>query len=181
MEASPPRIAAVLILQFEREGNSHIVLTKRTDDVANHKGQISLPGGAREPEDETLLDTALRETEEELGISPDRIEVIGQLKPVYTSASNFNIFPVVARMDGSPSYQPDPGEVAEVIELPTSVFDQPERFWAEDWVGPGDEPARKVYFFRYGEHVIWGATAKILKGYLAWANRPDPWEIGLKS
>jgi 8-oxo-dGTP pyrophosphatase MutT (NUDIX family) len=176
MEPSPPRIAAVLILQFQREGEGYIVLTRRTHDVATHKGQISLPGGAREPQDATLLETALRETTEELGIPQDKLQVVGRLEPVYTVASNFNIFPFIANMNGLPSYRPEPGEVADVIELPTSVFDQPERFWDEDWVGPGDEPARKVYFFRYGEQVIWGATARILKSYLSWANRVDPWE-----
>ncbi len=178
MEPSPPRVSAVLILLFQKDGVDHMVLTKRTHDVATHKGQVSLPGGAKEPEDATLLDTALRETEEELGVKPDGLRVIGRLEAVYTSASNFNIFPFIARMDGTPSYRPDPGEVAEVIELPTSVFDEPERFWSEERAGSGDEPARKVYFFHYCDQVIWGATARILKEYLAWAKRPDPWEVG---
>jgi len=177
-DAYPPRIAAVLILQFQRAGESYIVLTKRTENVSTHKGQISLPGGNREPQDATLLETALRETQEEIGIARERLKVIGQLDGVYTAGGNFSISPFIAQLDGPPSFSPYPREVAEVIELPLSIFDEPCLFWEEERIGPGDEPRRRVFFFRYAGHVIWGATARILKDYLVWADRLDPWEKG---
>lgn len=164
MDTTPPRSSAVLLLLFERQGESYVVLTKRTDGVATHKGQISLPGGAMEPEDASLLQTALRETQEELGIEPDQIEILGQLPDVYTSVSNFLITPFVARLAKPPRYRPDPAEVAQVLEVPLSAFRDPEDFWEEERMEPAGK--RKVYFFRYGNHVIWGATACILKQFV---------------
>lgn len=164
MGTLPPRSSAVLLLLFDRQGETHVVLTKRTHEVANHKGQISLPGGAREPHDPSLLDTALRETREELGIEGSQVEIVGRLPDVYTAVSNFNITPFVARLASPPRYRPDPGEVAEVLEVPLSAFRNPEKAWEEERSGP--EGKRTVYFFQYGEHVIWGATARIMKHYL---------------
>ncbi|MGE5618395.1 MAG: NUDIX hydrolase [Sphingomonadaceae bacterium] len=160
----PPRSSAVLLLLLDKGGETHVVLTKRTHDVANHKGQISLPGGAWEPNDSSLLETALRETREELGIDREQIEVLGRLPDVYTAASNFNITPFVARLKAQPRYHPDPAEVAEVLEVPLSAFRNPEKAWEEERTEPDGK--RKVYFFQYGKHVIWGATARILKHYM---------------
>ena len=164
MASAPPRIAAVLLLLFQRDGEDHIVLTRRTDAVATHKGQISLPGGMREDGDESLLQTALRETREELGIDTSQVEVLGQLAEVPTVVSNFLVTPFVARLAGPPAYRPHPGEVAEVIEVPLSALRNPDNFWEEETERAGER--WKAYFFRYGEHIIWGATARILKHYL---------------
>lgn len=166
MASAPPRIAAVLLLLFQREGEDYVVLTRRTDTVATHKGQISLPGGMREDDDESLLQTALRETREELGIDTGQVEIVGQLAEVPTVVSNFLVTPFVARLAGPPAYRPDPGEVAEVIEVPLSALRNPDNFWEEVVVVEGAGEKRKAYFFRYGEHIIWGATARILKHYL---------------
>ena len=165
MDIVTPRSSAVLLLLFDRQDETYVVLTKRTDGVANHKGQISLPGGAREPGDTTLLETALRETQEELGIRPDQVTVLGQLPEVYVSASNFNITPFVARLTVPPRYQPDPAEVAEVIELPLSVIRDRSIWWEEERT-EHEGKRRKVYFFRYGDHTVWGATARILREFL---------------
>ena len=170
MAAISPRSSAVLLLLLDKQGESYVVLTKRTDGVANHKGQISLPGGAVEPTDRSLLETALRETREELGIETSQMEIVGQLADVYTPASNFNITPFVARLAGTPVYRPDPIEVAEVIEVPLAVIQDRSIWWEDDRPDTAGGGGDKVYFFRYGNHVVWGATAHILKQFI---ERPE--------
>lgn len=165
MYAEPPRRAAVLLMLFEKDGETHLVLTRRTDTVATHKGQISLPGGVRELFDESLLRTALRETEEELGITPDQVEIVGEMEDVHTATSNFLVKPYIARLAAIPTYRPDSLEVAEVIEVPVSALRRPDIFREETRTLPED-PNHKVYFYQYGEYVIWGATARILMQFL---------------
>ena len=160
-----PRRSAVLLLLFRDGNEDYIVFTRRTENVATHKGQISLPGGAVEPFDESPLQTALRETREELGIRPDQVTVVGELEPVYTVVSNFIIKPFVARLASRPNYRPDPIEVAEIIEVPLSALRNPDIYWQEERLGP-DGP-KAVHFFKYNQHVIWGATARILTHFLA--------------
>lgn len=164
MAVPPPRSSAVLLLLFQRGGEDWLILTRRSHEVATHKGHISLPGGVREDYDESLLHTALRETREELGIPEEQIEVLGRLEDVFTVVSNFNITPFVARLGYVPSYVTDAREVAEVIEMPLSHLRTADLFWSEEIAGT--EGHREVYFFRYGENVVWGATAKILKQFL---------------
>lgn len=161
----PPRHSAVLLLLFQDNGEDYIVFTRRTELVATHKGQISLPGGAVEPFDESFLHTALRETEEELGIAPDQLTVVGELESVYTVVSNFVIKPFIARLASRPTYRPDPSEVAEVIEVPVSALRDPAIYWQEERSSP--EGPRAVHFFKYDQHIIWGATARILTHFLA--------------
>jgi 8-oxo-dGTP pyrophosphatase MutT (NUDIX family) len=165
MADTTPRSSAVLLLTFDRDGETYVVLTKRTDDLANHSGQVSLPGGAWEPHDSSLLATALRETREELGIELDQVQILGQLQDVYTPVSNFNITPFVARLAAPPQYQPDLAEVAAVIEVPLAAVRDRSIWWEEERPEP-EGGKRKVYFFRYGDHVIWGATARILKQFV---------------
>ena len=165
MLTEPPRRAAVMLLLLDRQGETHVVLTKRTDRVAYHKNQISLPGGTVQDSDPSLLHTALRETQEELGISPDQIEILGRLSAVDTVSTNFDVTPFVGRLISPPSYQPHPAEVAEVLEVPLSALRDPQNSWEENKMYPG-EGVRTGYFFRYGDHVIWGATARVLKEFL---------------
>jgi len=165
MDSATPRSSAVLLLLFDRQGQTFIILTKRTQEVANHKGQISLPGGAAEPGDPTLLATALREAREELGIETDNLEVLGRLADVYTPVSNFIITPFVARLSAPPSLRPDPTEVAQVIEVPLDALADLSAWWEEE----RDDPIggrRTVYFFRHGTHIVWGATARILRQFM---------------
>jgi 8-oxo-dGTP pyrophosphatase MutT (NUDIX family) len=161
-----PRRAAVLLMLFERDGETYTVLTRRTDLVATHKGQISLPGGMREPSDESLLRTALRETHEELGIDPAQVEVVEQLPDVDTVVSNFTVTPFVARLAAPPEYKPDPDEVAEVLEVQVSVLSRSDVYQEEEWPAPDGTGSVRRCVFRYGEHVIWGATARILREFL---------------
>ncbi len=149
---------------IEKDGEPHIIFTKRTDLMPYHKSQISLPGGTVETTDESLLHTALRETEEELGIRPEHIEVLGQLSTINISVSGFDVTPFVGRLAVKPVYRPAPAEVAEVIEAPLSIFRDPNNCWEEDRMYP--EGMMTVYFFRYDDHIIWGATARILREFL---------------
>lgn len=159
-----PRAGAVLLLLYPRDGALHIVLTRRTDTVLNHKGQISFPGGAREG-DEPLVYTALRETQEELGIDPATLEVLGELTPAYVGVSNFLITPFVAAAPTRPEFHPDPGEVAEVLEVPLALLMDEAAVEEEEWDLRGI--LARVPFFRVGPHKVWGATAMVLAEFIA--------------
>jgi 8-oxo-dGTP pyrophosphatase MutT (NUDIX family) len=153
------RLSAVLLLLYCRDGEPHIVFTKRTDKVAVHKGQVSFPGGAAEDYDATLLDTALRETQEEIGVKIDGTSVIARLDDALAWGSNFKMSPFVAFLKEQPVFAPDPFEVAE-------VFDVPIRHLHEVTPNTGAESASPYPEFRYNGHVIWGATGRILKQFL---------------
>jgi 8-oxo-dGTP pyrophosphatase MutT (NUDIX family) len=161
----PARLAAVLILVYPRDGSPHVVFTKRTESVAAHQGQISLPGGAYEAGDEDLAATALREAYEELGVPPDEVQLVGRLDDVYVMVSNFLIAPHVGVLDYLPTFRPDPREVAFVIEVPLERLNDPTIFREEDWSHRGHP--RIVQFYRYGEHEIWGATGRVVQLFLA--------------
>jgi 8-oxo-dGTP pyrophosphatase MutT (NUDIX family) len=161
--AIPPdcRQGGVLILLYPRADQLHFVLTRRTQTVRSHKGQISLPGGARE-DGESLVQTALRETCEELGVPPDGIEVMGQLSVLYTPPSHYCIHPFVAHRPTAPTFTPDPVEVAEVLEVPLARLLDPSIRQVEYWQDPNFESPRRVPFFYIQGQVVWGATAMIL-------------------
>jgi len=159
----PPncREGGVLILLYPRTDQLHLVLTRRTQTVRSHKGQISLPGGARENE-EPLVQTALRETGEELGISPHGIEIIGQLSALYTPPSNYCIHPFVGYRPVAPDFHPNPVEVAEVLEVPLALLLEPATRRVAYWPDPHFESPRRVPFFNVHGQAVWGATAMIL-------------------
>jgi 8-oxo-dGTP pyrophosphatase MutT (NUDIX family) len=155
------REGGVLILLYPRPDRLYLVLTRRTETVHSHKGQISLPGGAREG-DEPLVQTALRETCEELGVCAEGIQVIGRLSALYTPPSNFCIHPFVAHSPATPAFHPDPAEVAEVLEVPITSLLDPSTRKVEYWSDPRFDSARRVPFFDLHGHKVWGATAMIL-------------------
>ena len=159
----PPdcRQGGVLVLLYPHADRLYFVLTRRTEMVHSHKGQISLPGGAREGS-ESLIQTALRETCEELGVPPDGTDVIGGLSTIYTSASNYCIHPFVAYRPSAPIFRPDPVEVAEVLEVPLSLLLDPSIRRVEYWATPHFESPRRVPFFDIYGQAVWGATAMIL-------------------
>ena len=159
----PPdcREGGVLILLYPRTDRLHFVLTRRTETVRSHKGQISLPGGKRE-EGESLVETALRETCEELGVPPDGTEVIGRLSALYTPPSNYCIHPFVAHRPVRTTFHPDPIEVAEVLEVPLTTLLDPAIRKVELWSAPRFDSPRRVPFFDVNGQVVWGATAMIL-------------------
>lgn len=154
------RRAAVLVPLYQQEGEIWLLLTRRTDLVAVHKGQISFPGGAVEPGDADAREAALRETWEELGIRPEDVEVLGQLDDVTTVVSGFVIRPYVGRIPHPYDLRPAQEEIAEIIPAPLGFFLDPRNLRTE----PREREGRRelVYFYDYGPHVVWGATARIL-------------------
>ena len=163
---APPRQAAVLVLLYPQEGRLWFPLTRRTERVATHKGQISFPGGAREASDTSLWETALREAREEIGLEcAHTIERLGLLTPLYIPASNFNIQPFVAYTDQRPLFQIGAGEVAELIEFPLVALLDPTIKREETWLWR--EQNRQVPFYAWNGHAIWGATAMVLSEFEA--------------
>lgn len=152
--------SAVLIILSEQEEQLTILLTKRASHLKHHPGQISFPGGKVESSDESLTATALREAQEEIGISAKNIDIIGQLHP-YQTITGFRITPIVAMVNDKQSYQIDENEVDEIFHVPLQHFLNSEQHIAinvEHKTGN-----QKVHFMPYKQHNIWGATAAILK------------------
>lgn len=158
------RESAVLAPLFLRGGEPWLLFTKRPTTLRRHAGQISFPGGTRDDEDATPLHTALREMTEELGIPPEKVEVLGMLDEIPTITS-FRIVPFVGAIPADLTLQPSPEEIAELIEVPVRALLVPSLPRVEMWNVM--EKEREVYFYDYGTHVIWGATARILKDLLA--------------
>ena len=152
--------AAVAILVYPKPDSLTIILNKRTDRVEHHKGEISFPGGGRDPEDDSILDTALRETQEEMGIAPEDIEIIAQLDQVSTR-SGFSITPFVGIIPPDYDFEVSNIEIAEVLEVPIESLLDTENQMEDDRVW-GDEIPSKQYSYLYGRHIIWGATARII-------------------
>src|SRR5215470_1207428 len=159
-----PLIKAAVLLPIVDRGEPMILFTKRTDRVGSHKGQISFPGGVVEPTDATLLDAALRECEEEIGLPRAAVEPLGALDDTETVATNFVITPWVGVVQAPVAWRPDGAEIERVIEVPFAALASPGGLRVEQWERDGVR--RPVYFFDYNGDTIWGATARIVKHYL---------------
>jgi 8-oxo-dGTP pyrophosphatase MutT (NUDIX family) len=155
------REAAVLMPIFKTDSEYHMLLTRRTEDVQTHKGQISFPGGMRE-EKETLLETALRETHEEIGIENGSIEPLGRFHD-YISITQYRVTPFVGIVRTPFKTRRQVTEVAEILHVPFRVFLDPAKLRVEWNKFPGREP--DVYFYSHGNHEIWGLTARIIKDF----------------
>lgn len=165
------RESAVLVPLFLRDGQPHLVLTRRPQSLRRHAGQISFPGGATDPQDRSALETALRETHEELGLAPSQVEVLGSLSEIPTITS-FRIRPFVGVISGEVSYRPNPEEIDEVIEAPLRALVDPGIHRVESVrVMGADHP---VHYYQHGPHLIWGATARILRDLLEIGAMLDP-------
>jgi len=164
-EPGEARQGAVLMLLYPAAGTLHLILIKRCDDLPHHPGQIAFPGGRRE-DGESLLQAALRETEEEVGVSPAAVTILGSLTPIYIPPSDFEVYPFVGWHDGGrPVFQPNPREVAELIEVDLAQLRDPTCRNHETW-RLRHEPI-DVPYFNLPPHKIWGATAIILSEFLA--------------
>lgn len=162
--------AGVLLLLYRKEGRLRLLLTRRTDRVLHHRGQISFPGGEQHP-GESLEATALRETQEELGLDLASVKVMGKLTPLYIPPSNFCIYPTVAFLPGIPEFRPQPEEVADIIDVPLEHFLGSRNIRYETW-NLGDRTA-VVPFYEFEGHKIWGATAMVLAEFLALLDHPE--------
>lgn len=151
------RPAAVLIAV---QGD-HIWLTKRASGLKHHPGQIALPGGKVDPDDDGVIGTALRESHEEIGLAPDRVEVLGTLPP-HETVTGFTVTPVLGLIDGPFTPRPEAGEVEEVFTVPLSHLIDRTRYRVESRVW--QQTDRRYYTVPWGPYYIWGATARILRG-----------------
>ena len=155
----------VLVLLYPYQGELHMPFMLRPDYGGVHSGQVSFPGGKKEDGDIDLIRTALRESNEELGIPDDKVEVIGILTELYIIASNYKVLPVVGFLDHRPSFNPDPREVVEIIEAPLSLLQ------SEHIIKEGPFMARSEFeivapYFDINNHRVWGATAMMLSEFL---------------
>lgn len=157
------REAAVLVPLLVREGQPHVLFTRRPTHLRHHAGQYSFPGGTREPADLTPLHTALRETQEELGLDTSGIRVLGALDEVPT-LTEFRIQPFVGVLPEGATWQPNAEEVDLVLEVPLPALLDPAIRRTERRSARGLE--YEVDFYTYGSHVIWGATGRILRNLL---------------
>jgi 8-oxo-dGTP pyrophosphatase MutT (NUDIX family) len=148
--------AAVLVITFNKNSKAHILMTKRALHLKIHAGEISFPGGVMEPDDQHLMDTALRETVEEIGLEVDTSQVIGCLPKVLTR-TGFEITPYVAILQSLPNLTISEDEVDEVLEIPlTALLSTHQR-------DVGYKPDEKMVVYWYECHRVWGASAKILR------------------
>jgi 8-oxo-dGTP pyrophosphatase MutT (NUDIX family) len=151
--------AAVLVPLVERPAGFTVLLTRRTDHLHDHAGQVSFPGGRVEAGDESPMGTALRETEEEIGLPRELVRVAGMLD-AYETVTGFLVTPVVGFVDPGFELSPDPFEVAEIFEVPLAFLLDPANHQRHSRIRSGRR--RHYYVFEYGRHYIWGATAGML-------------------
>ena len=154
--------SAVLILLYPSNDDINFILTERTNEVQHHKGQISLPGGSWE-KGEHLSETALRETEEEIGIPTDEIEIICELTPLFVKVTGYMIHPFVGYLTEKPNIIPDPNEVKNVFTATISDLLNPIKTETELWT-IGETPV-DVPFYKLDKYKVWGATAMILSEF----------------
>ncbi len=159
-----PLIRAAVLVPIVDRGEPYLVFAKRTDRVAHHKGQIAFPGGTVATHDGSDLEAALRECEEEIGLTRDVVDVLGVLDDRETYATDFVITPFVGLVRAPVAWRPDGEEIEKVIEVPYAALVVPGAFRVEHWERDG--ATRPVYFFDWQGESIWGATARILKHYL---------------
>jgi len=166
-EPEPPSVhanltpAAVLLPLLRRDGELHILLTKRTQTVKAHKGQVSFPGGVHDSDDESLLATALRESQEEIGLRPDDVEILGALDPITTVTTAFLVYTFVGLIPFPYPFQLNSLEVAEILVVPFH-FLADDTHWSSRYYQAHDH-SFQAYFVTYAHYRIWGATARILK------------------
>jgi 8-oxo-dGTP pyrophosphatase MutT (NUDIX family) len=169
--ALPDRVrAAVLVLFVFRHGVPVLVFGKKTEDVPHHKGQFSFPGGVVRSSDASVVEAALREAQEEIGLDPAAVEVLGLFHDIPTTVTNFVITPVLGLARGEPTFRPDGREIERVIEIPLAHLLEPTTFREEEWEREGVK--RAVLFVSYGDDVVWGTTGRILREVLD-ATFPD--------
>lgn len=160
-EKKPPRVCAVMIAIYQEEGELYLPMMLRPTNSRAHPGQISFPGGKREDQDEDLIETAIREMEEEVGVRVPRANVIGSLTDIYIPPSNSLVTPIIGFLDGKPTYTPAPEEVDRVLDISIA-----------DLANPTNKKVKKViltngeYFempaFAVSDVFIWGGTARMI-------------------
>lgn len=160
----PSKPGGVMVLLYPHNGDIYLPLMKRPTYEGAHSGQVSFPGGKFEQDDLDITTTALRETEEEIGVNPEQIEVIGSLSEMFIIASNFKVFPTVGYLPQRPAFVPDAVEVEAVLEVSISHLQDLSKRGVEPMTF-GNYTIQSPYFDVEG-HVVWGATAMMLSELL---------------
>ena len=153
----------MLVVLYDKGGETRLVLTRRRDDLNDHAGQISFPGGRRE-DGEMLRMTAVREAEEEIGLDPGALTVLGQLTCLYIPPTDYEVHPFVAWHQGLPLFRRQAAEVSQIIETPLSFLLDPANRFEEPWDYRG--MTVQVPFYLVASHKVWGATAMMLSEFL---------------
>ena len=160
----PVRQGGVAILLYPNEGKWHLPLIRRSEYRGVHSGQVSLPGGKKDPDDQSLIHTAIREINEELGLNLGTSHVVGTLSELYIIASHFNILPVVLALEEGPHVNPDPREVQQVITATVEDLLLPDTRKEKELLVRGHQLWAPYY--EVNKQVVWGATAMILSEFL---------------
>ncbi len=160
--AAKLRPAAVLVPLIATPIGLNVILTKRASHLKHHPGQIAFPGGKVDATDSDETATALREAHEEIGLHPDNVDVLGRM-PFHETVTSFTIVPVVGQVKNRFTPIPETGEVAEVFEVPLAYLADPANYLIEGRFWGGTR--RQYYTIPYGPYYIWGATARILRGF----------------
>ncbi len=163
IEHPPFSHAAVLVPLFKKGEDCHLLFTKRSEEVKYHKGEISFPGGMVDEEDSELERTALREAFEEIGLKESDVQIIGVLDDIVT-ITEFIVTPVVGLFPYPYPFKVSEGEIAELIEVPLTSLLNEDSFSEREIFRAGQNEI--VFAYQYGKHIIWGATARILKQFL---------------
>lgn len=154
------RLAAVLILLSPGNHGPELIFTRRSEELSSHAGQISFPGGTIESSDSSPIHTALRESEEEIGLIRANVDILGTLD-WYTIPSGFVVLPVIGHMSQQQEFTAAPEEVAEIFSIPLQTLLDVSIYKSDAIIRNGLE--RRYYFFEFKEHYIWGATAGMLR------------------
>ncbi|MGH8999790.1 MAG: NUDIX hydrolase, partial [Acidimicrobiia bacterium] len=158
------RGAAVLVALFEEDGAARVILTKRPDTMPSHRGDVAFPGGTRQPGDASLADAALREAEEEIGLPPTEVTLLGELDTLSTVTSRFLVAPFLGALSGRPVLVADPTEVVRIFDVSLADLLADGVHREEHW-GLGSV-SRPVHFFDVAGETVWGVTARILADFL---------------
>jgi 8-oxo-dGTP pyrophosphatase MutT (NUDIX family) len=163
IEHPPFSHAAVLVPLFKKGEDCHLLFTKRSDQVKYHKGEISFPGGVVDEEDLELVNTALREAHEEIGLRESDVQIIGILDDIVT-VTEFIVTPIIGLFPYPYPFKISEREISELIEVPLSFLLDGKDFSERESFRSGQKEI--IYSYQYGKHTIWGATARILKQFL---------------
>jgi 8-oxo-dGTP pyrophosphatase MutT (NUDIX family) len=168
LERPPPgseaKAAAVLVPLLKRDGELHLLYTRRSERLASHRGEVAFPGGRFDRRDPHLLAAALREAQEEVGIEPQAVDVLGSFEGRSTRSTNIMVTPFVGVVQGTPDLRPDPKEVAEIFHVPLSILADPRYRGVHHWQREGGVSPRPAVL--YQKQVIWGLTYELTMRFL---------------
>lgn len=156
--------ASVLIPVVSLNDSLHLLFTVRTEDVEHHKGQVSFPGGAKEPVDQNYVSTALRESFEELSLPPEKVSILGKINDMWTP-TGFIVSPVVGFIPELPELIPQPSEVSDYFTVPLEYFLDDSHGYKEKYQRTKNGEEVDVWFYEYGKYTIWGVTAFIIRDF----------------